>query len=192
MRYWVIALLAVALIGLSGRCHGAIFDYSMESAIVIAGEIVEGDYQRFRTIEMIHPAKVVIVSGPGGKMTEALAIGEYIRDSKIKTIADGPCFSGCAFIWVAGYRLGMLPNAVLGFHGATDPETGLADVASNAVLGKYLSDCGMSFNFIIAAFAGGKDLRIFDFNKIDFMEKTFGLYIFPVRSEEQINFFLRM
>lgn len=192
MRYWIAGLLAVAIVGLVETCQSATFDRTIDGAIIMTQQIDQGDFYKFLYAVDREDPKVLVLNGPGGSMIDALAIGEYVRERKIKTVAVGDCFSGCAYIWVAGYRRGMMANAVLGFHGATNMETGEQNAGANAIIGKYLSDCGMPYAFIIDAMAGGKDFRVFDISYIEMMAKTYNLYIFPLITDAQIDFFLRM
>ena len=49
------------------------------TAIVISGEIVEGDAERFRREAARHDDAVVFLQGDGGALLDAIEIGEAIR-----------------------------------------------------------------------------------------------------------------
>jgi hypothetical protein len=132
-------LLAACLVGsISARAEALDFhcpaapDRSCKAKLYLSGEIVAGDYERFREELRARGPDLRIVqlwSSPGGNLDEAMKIGRLIRKLWIETrlahwisprIAvmgvrwDGDksaitvtpdnavCASACAFIWVAG------------------------------------------------------------------------------------------
>ncbi|CAI8244489.1 Uncharacterised protein [marine metagenome] len=56
------------------------------------------------------------VTGPGGDLTTASAIAEYLIRHNINTEAFGICDSACAQIFLGGKTRSLAPNAKLGFH----------------------------------------------------------------------------
>lgn len=52
------------------------------------------------------PGATVVLSGPGGGVSAALAIGGEIRDRRLATLvpAGADCASACSLIWLAGQR----------------------------------------------------------------------------------------
>ncbi|MFW5452785.1 hypothetical protein [Thioalkalivibrio sulfidiphilus] len=101
---------------------GAYFSYfSSHDVVVIDGEIVEGDYQRFLAALLSSGyGASIFISSPGGDLHEAMRIGRLIR--KIGYVTDIPtarpdasctplyniqhctCDSACLFIWLGGIK----------------------------------------------------------------------------------------
>ena len=68
-------------------------------------------------------ADIVVASGPGGEITPAMDIGDYIYRHGLTTVVDQPCVSSCAyFIALGGHRLIFVGDGILGFHGGPVPE----------------------------------------------------------------------
>lgn len=99
-------------------------------AISIRGQIVEGDYDKFRSLlKNHHPfVRLLYITSPGGNVFEAIRIGHLVRRALLATwapsrgirggfllaadltLCDGPdclCASACFLIWSAGvHRIG--------------------------------------------------------------------------------------
>lgn len=134
-----------------------IIDRNSIIAVTIEGEIKAGDYENLK--EKLAPYMtanhiVVFITGPGGDLLESMNIGGFIRDNKIKTVARGKCASACAYIWLAGIKLGVDPKTNLGFHAAYALDKrgrAFADGQGNALLGGYLAMLGYDLNLIAFA-----------------------------------------
>lgn len=121
--------------------------------VVLEGEIVRGDADRFwETVKGIDLGAVLLKS-PGGNLVEGLAIGRAIRASGFTTgVAPGTaCASACALAWLGGETRYMDPTALVGFHAAYVEENGrvLESGVGNALVGAYLNELGLGFDAII-------------------------------------------
>jgi len=116
--------------------------------IVIMGEIVSGDAEKFRKIATSVDASGVILASPGGSLVEALEIGRIIQISGYITGVpeDTVCASACALIWLAGDERRAQEGALIGFHASYREERGrnIEDGAANALVGRYLTQLNLS------------------------------------------------
>ena len=132
------------------------------SVIKVGGPIIGGDSDRFDAIAASVTGKaVVILASPGGKVVEAMAIGERIHANGYGTAVgdDNICASACALIWVAGSKRFVSETARVGFHAAY---TGSGDDAretgaGNALVGAYLTKLGLSYEAILYATSAAPD-----------------------------------
>jgi hypothetical protein len=71
--------------------------------MVIYGEIEKGDYQRFikEYLTWKNPPTIFAFDSIGGNVVDAMAIGVFVRNSRIPVWVTGKCFSACAFIYLA-------------------------------------------------------------------------------------------
>lgn len=114
--------------------------------IFLRGELVQGDALEFE--KKIHGIKraLVVLSSPGGSVTEGLAIGAAVRTQGLATMVADECASACAFIWLSGVRRYFGEGMKIGFHAAyrivdgQPVETGMA----NAEIGAYLAHLGLN------------------------------------------------
>jgi hypothetical protein len=121
------------------------------NSIVVQGQIEGGDYAKFKALLSGSKAQIVILASPGGRVSEALAIGAVIRVRNMATAAGKDCTSACGFIWLAGKPRFISSGARVGFHAVHKlGDDGKAHVTSdgNALLGSYLRDLGLSLDAI--------------------------------------------
>jgi hypothetical protein len=126
------------------------------TAITLSGLIGPGDAETFKIKAKLFPGKATaILSGPGGNLLAAFAIGEFIRLRGWSTYVSDECDSACALIWLAGVQRLMTPEAKIGFHSASvnGQETGFGNVALRA----YLNRIGMSRETMTYATQAGPD-----------------------------------
>lgn len=129
--------------------------------ISLEGEIMLGDHERFlQAIEGVDHA-IVILASSGGALGTAIEIGATLHASGLSTLVAGGkhCYSACALIWVAGNNRYMGSDSLIGFHAAFVEENGEAREIGigNAVLGSYLTQLGLSIDFIRFATIAGLD-----------------------------------
>ena len=122
-----------------------------QPAISVSGEIASGDEAAFHTLLAQAPTALVVLTGPGGRVVPALAIGREIRAYGLQTLvpAGGSCASACALIWLAGTRRMLASQARLGLHAlSTRQGTGSASEthAFDDVLVRYLTELGYAFD----------------------------------------------
>ncbi len=86
--------------------------------VSIGGPIGEADYRAFHDLAAAHPDALVVLTGPGGRVDPALAIGREIRARGMRTLvpAGATCASACSLIWLAGTQRLLGEGARIGFH----------------------------------------------------------------------------
>lgn len=189
MKKTTLTLSALIALGLTCASPKAAEIKADGNMIIMSGAIVPGDHQRFVHASAVADAPyMVMLSGPGGALGESLEIGRFIRANRMKTVAIGQCASGCAFVWMGGYRRGIDAKGLVIFHVATD-RTGRVFGMANAVLGKYMGEMGASDSFIISALEGEVTVRFFGADDLDMIASGHGFYAFPLRNENEIRYF---
>lgn len=120
-------------------------------AIGIAGRIDDGDELTFHAVATTHPNALVVLSGPGGKVAPALAIGWDIRDLGLRTLvpAGASCASACSLIWLAGTHRLLAADARIGFHALSVVHIGASSVETHEFdpeLVRYLTGLGYALD----------------------------------------------
>lgn len=114
--------------------------------IMISGEIVAGDAEKFRAEALKLRNATVGLSSGGRTLGPALEIGKMVRLMSFSTIVVGSdqCASACALIWMAGARRFLGDGARVGFHAAYRSETGVPveSGVANAIIGAYVTQLG--------------------------------------------------
>lgn len=134
-------------------------DLVRTTAIKLQGEIVLGDFARFKKVaDRAGPGTFVYLESPGGTAIEGMMIGEYVREKRFETVVDDrtTCASACAMIWLAGVRRFKAPGGAIGFHGVSDGH-GQSLGVGNAVYGAYMAHLGYSYDAIIWAASAASD-----------------------------------
>jgi hypothetical protein len=122
----------------------------MVPTILVRGEIRKGDGNEFETKVGKHNRGLVVLSSPGGNVTEALQIGAIINTQGLATMVADECASACALIWLSGVRRYFNKGAKIGFHAAYVHRNGKATETGmgNAEIGSYLTHLGLSIEVI--------------------------------------------
>jgi len=128
------------------------FERSVDSSrtwgIFIEGDIVKGDYAKFKRLaDRLPSGSPVLVTSRGGILVEGLNIGTYIRERRFTTFVYDYCMSVCAMMWLAGNPRAAPSDAAIGFHGA-GYENGESSIAGNALVGAYLANLGFNYKMI--------------------------------------------
>lgn len=121
--------------------------------ISITGEIVDGDSERFS--QLVNGTKnivnqgFVVLDSPGGKVAEAIIIGETLRESGFSTavLDKTDCQSACALIWLAGKKRIATSTSRIGFHQSytlNHSGTAVPSIQGNALVGYYLAKIDVS------------------------------------------------
>jgi hypothetical protein len=127
--------------------------------IVINGDIVSGDYLKFKKLANQVPWTVVVMTSRGGVLVDGLNIGNMIRAKGFSTFVHEYCMSVCAMMWLAGVKRSAISEASIGFHGASY-ENGEPSIAGNALVGAYLANLGYSYKAIAALInVGAKEMN---------------------------------
>jgi len=71
------------------------------------GEIIEGDYQRL--VSLVEASEIrkrvsIAFNSLGGNISEAVAIGRYIRSQGFETLVVDGCYSACFFAFLGGVK----------------------------------------------------------------------------------------
>ena len=121
--------------------------------------------------------KTVVLSSPGGSVSDALEIGRLIRTKGFATEVekDKICVSSCPLVFVGGVKRAAGANAIIGVHQvfAPDPaEAARHDTMSEAQrvsarCQRYLADMGVDLKMWVHAMETPKDrLFIFPANEL--------------------------
>ncbi|HEU4651576.1 MAG TPA: hypothetical protein VFS49_09185 [Croceibacterium sp.] len=117
-------------------------------AIVIDGDIHDGDDARFRDLSRRYPRAVVYLESAGGALVPAIEIGKLVHANHHPTaVLDGStCTSACALIWIAGAPRYLGADGRLGFHASYSDEGGrlVETGVGNAIVGHYLAQLDLS------------------------------------------------
>jgi PAN domain len=118
-------------------------DNEMKS-IVISGDIVRGDANEFLSLSLDAKAAIVFLASNGGDAAEGLLIGKALHRLGYATavIANYPCLSACALIWVSGTTRFLAKDAVVGFHAVYTTDGVSSD--GNAIYGAFYGQLGLS------------------------------------------------
>ena len=168
MRH-ILTTAAIALSVLASPAQAVTFEWWKNAedsyGIKISGEIGKGDAERFRrTLLDADPyygsgaTFMVYLDSPGGRVFEAIEIGNAIRSLGFNTfVADEAiCTSACGLIWLAGDRRYLGANAALGFHTVYDPRTRQPTPVGLAWVEAYMSRLGIgqpTFRYLTQASA---------------------------------------
>lgn len=120
--------------------------------VFVSGEIEPGDGDRFsETVDSLQSASVVL-SGPGGSISEALQIGAeiQIRGFTTMVLPDTECASACGVIWLSGVRRYLSEASFIGFHAAYIVRDGIPHETGmgNAEIGSFLTHLGYGIDAI--------------------------------------------
>jgi hypothetical protein len=82
-----------------------------------SGGINSGLTSQFKTfVEAAPELKVVHLESNGGRIAEAKAIANLIRENRLSTYVSTHCESACTYILLAGVQRWASPEAKIGFH----------------------------------------------------------------------------
>jgi hypothetical protein len=120
------------------------------STVFIKGEFQKGDGSEFLEKAGKLSRALVVLSSPGGSVTEALQIGAIIRIQGLATAVGDECDSACALVWLSGARRYYNPGVHIGFHAAYVQRNGeLVETGmGNAEIGSFLTQLGLSLDAI--------------------------------------------
>jgi hypothetical protein len=118
-------LLALMLFGTIIGARAAEMELNQQRqavGIYINGEIIAGDFNKFKPLAAKLPANsFVLLDSPGGLIVEAIQIGEMVRAKKFRTIALELCASACALIGSQAFNRVHMPSRVSAFIPRTTP-----------------------------------------------------------------------
>ena len=90
-------------------------------SLLISGEIVKGDFDKFKYLIESNSGLRIDLNSEGGSVIEALAIGELIQTRRLATnVPNGAtCASACVTILAGGVIRTAHPNSKIGIHMAS-------------------------------------------------------------------------
>jgi hypothetical protein len=118
-------------------------------ALVMTGIIGRGSYRQFRRAVARSEPDVIVLSGPGGILGEALRIADEVRRRGIATMVgpDSICASACAIVFLSGQTKFMGAGARVGLHAASFAN-GRADPEATDIMASYLRGVGVPRNVL--------------------------------------------
>ncbi len=155
-RRWLSAATVALAMPYAASSHAADIHYVLRddtNIIAIDGEIIDGDYGRFKAVSVNSAlSTLVLLSSPGGDLYEALRIGEVIHANGYTTgVPDGfKCASACGLIWLAGRKRALQGDAKVGFHAAYHFAQGVPVEGgqANAMVGAYVTRLGLPLKVV--------------------------------------------
>jgi hypothetical protein len=140
----------------SSGCDGN----SLESCWILAeGVITSGTANRFREYIDGVESTYVILSSPGGVLSEGVRLGRVIREAGLITMIEGQCLSACAYAFLGGSlrsflsQTSSLRNNILGFHQFSS-DLQLSEVQSQQIVAEvlaYVLEMGVDARVFISA-----------------------------------------
>jgi hypothetical protein len=118
------------------------------NVVIVGGELLPGDGDVFRARTSGLANAVVIFWSVGGNLMAGIEIGEIIRAKGFNTFVTYRCASACALAWLGGVHRSMTPDALIGFHAASDSQSGEVTGVGNAVMGAYLNKIGLRYEAV--------------------------------------------
>jgi hypothetical protein len=147
-------------------------------ALAISGTIGEATALWFQErLDEAHlaPGDVVLLSSPGGRLSQAIVVGEIIRSRGLVTavgVADATgrirpsyCASACLLVYAGGKSRFGIEGSMLGVHRFATPTPGVDPVADTqrtaGMLLGYLTKMGVS-SAVVEAMSQTRDVRWID------------------------------
>jgi hypothetical protein len=121
------------------------------SLVTIDGLIELHDKDQFLQKINNLTSAIVVFNSDGGNLLAGIQIGETIRLNNFASLVrDGMrCSSSCALAWLGGTIRLMAPRAQIGFHAASNRETGKVTSVGNALIGAYLNKIGLPYTAVV-------------------------------------------
>jgi hypothetical protein len=126
-------------------------------AVAIVGTIETADTETFQEKTRTLREAIVLLSSNGGDVVTAIRIGEMVRARRFPTFVTDTCASACTLIWLAGSQRYMSRHAGIGFHQASNRDTGEVSGVGNALVGSYLTRLGLSYDAVLYATSAPPD-----------------------------------
>lgn len=125
--------------------------------IKITGLIGFEDFPAFARVASTTSNAIIVLDSPGGKVGPTFDIAMLARARGFSTYieAGAKCHSGCANIWLAGYRKFIERGGEIGLHPSSSVENGQKVAGSNitsALMGWYYAQLGMPREVVMQIF----------------------------------------
>ncbi len=130
--------------GLLGGHQSGTSRQDEETVLLVSGVIGPGAHLQFRAALSRGTPKMVVLSGPGGVLGEALLIGEEVQRRHLATLvaAHSTCASACAVVYLSGSTKYLGAGANIGLHSASYAD-GRADPEATRLMADYLRRVGV-------------------------------------------------
>lgn len=160
--WFLLTLVACALDARAANIEIRPIGPGMPELIVVYGELVPSDIDRFNSLASVTSKAIVAFAGPGGSVVTGTTIGEITRLKGFDTVvlSGYHCASACALAWLGGARRYLSEGAGIGFHAARDVRSGDASGFGNALVGAYLNKIGLPIQAILYITAAQPDSMI--------------------------------
>lgn len=90
------------------------------NVLLLSGRISQGDAKRFAAFldDLVTPPDHIAFHSPGGRVSEALAIGREIRNREHSTLLtpNSICLSSCPYAFAGGVERAVSDKAIVGLH----------------------------------------------------------------------------
>ncbi len=131
--------------------------FAEPDVIRITGLIGFEDFPRFARLASTTSNAIVVLDSPGGKVGPTFDIAMLARARGFSTYveAGAKCHSGCANIWLAGYRKFVERGGELGFHpssSAIEGERVPGGQTTSALMGWYYAQLGLPKELVLQIF----------------------------------------
>ena len=151
-------------------CHANALDIDRdEYNLYLSGEIKAGDLKNI--VAAVSPPqtfpKNFVLNSPGGSIREAMAIGQFIRETATQTFVKKSCSSACIFLLIAGVLQGAWDEAEIGLHrpyfdavefsGLSLPDADKKYKILHSITKNYLEEMGMTTAAIEKMFSVASD-----------------------------------
>jgi hypothetical protein len=151
LKAWKIAQLAYLVVTMPALAGQIEIRDGPVPMVSIGGRIDRGDEVVFDHIVAHVTNALVVLTGPGGDVASALAIGQQVRARGWQTLvpAGSFCASACALIWLAGTQRMLGVNARIGFHAISvrnNEGTAVETHEIDPALVNYLMRLGYAFD----------------------------------------------
>jgi hypothetical protein len=144
----------IAAVTLTSAQAADFFLRNRGTELVVSGEIVDGDAERFRAIASVMPyASVVGLRSQGGLVLTAIEIGKIVQERGFMTLVGrkASCESACTIIWFSGRHAVIQRNSRLGLHAPAVKVHGKLILQGYNVWASYLRKLGLSEEQILYA-----------------------------------------
>lgn len=115
-RQWILGLAVLALL-VCGKANAASV-HQFHGGVTLVGEITVGDFNKVKRALNRVRKKTLFLNSAGGLVSEALLIGNWLRDSGFETRLDrnSRCASACVLIFAGGIIRTAHPSSTIIVH----------------------------------------------------------------------------
>ena len=157
----ILAIAAMLVPGVTVAAEIEHHSVNDQGYVTLIGDIEQGDADKLRRIAASTAFDTLFLESDGGNLAEALEIGRIVSVSNARTVVinGSTCASSCALIWLAGSPRIAQAEARIGFHAGyvLEDDKPVPSGMGNAVVGRYLTQLGLSERAVMYATAASPD-----------------------------------